>query len=413
MIIQSLGQVEAQGVRRQDLASGPLGRVGNLQFRPEQGGTARTAHASAAYIGGAWGALRLRLGRATSPEREQRDFLKKVQVNSLRVGDMLGRLTAPADDPKSLINIARKLKRLGNRAQGDLSSLPGGLEALFTYAGELTRPDLDALRTGALGNAQVRSSVLHRISPVLRHQAAAILDQIAEAVNQRWAQEVVHAPLRQIGNLMFDLEVNGRALAERLIDLSIGLGVSEAEQSPDVPLLSLYFRSLSQDQLEEASSVFQAGIMDFAQQALWRLDNALDRRRALRMLACIRAHLGSEIGARVRVRFEAAERALIQARHADDPFAGSQALRDLDVLVAEVRQTYGWLPEEVAATVRRLVNDSLILYRDPAFNRDGPLNSASLSGLDGATRANLRNAWCLRPLGLELEELVDAGWRSS
>jgi len=385
--------------------------VGNLQFSPEQGGTARAGRAGAAYASGTWRNLRLRLGRSTPEERQQRDFLKNVHAASGRVGDMLGRLTAPANDAKGLIGITRELKRLGKWAQGNLDNLPGGLEALFTYAGELKRPDLDALRGGVLGNAPARGMVLNQIPSALRSQAIAVLAQVAEAVNQRWAQELIHAPLSQICDLMCVLSVNERELASRLIALSMDLAVPDAEEPPNVPLLGLYFRSLSQDQLEERSSVFQGGILDAAQQALWRLDNGEDRQRAFRMLECIRTHLGNEIDKRVQLPLGKLGLALVQARHAANQLAGSQALRDLDALVAEIRQAYGWLPEKVAATVRGLVNDNLILYRDPAFNPDGPLNAASLSRLDGATEANLRNAWCLRSLGLELEELVDAGWR--
>lgn len=120
------------------------------------------------------------------------------------------------------------------------------------------------------------------------------------------------------------------------------------------------------------------------------------------LLVRLRASLGHVIYVRVQPSLVKLELALFQAVYAENRFAASEVLCDLSVLVADVQQTYGWLPDEMAEDVRELVSGILDVFRDPLFNPAGALNEHSLRRLEAATVENLRRASSLHSLGLEL-----------
>lgn len=189
-----LHPADARGLQLPVLAPGPLGTVGNLQFNVQNGGTARASGLGAcSCIGAFLSDLIFHLGCPSERARAQREHKREVFENSRCIGDLLGKLTAHANDAAGLSRLARHLVTLSELSQGDLANLPGGCESLSAYVDELTVRDTLALREGALG---VPQAVLAQISSgELRVQAAGVLTQVERALDQRAARDVVHQPL--------------------------------------------------------------------------------------------------------------------------------------------------------------------------------------------------------------------------
>ncbi|MGE8548320.1 hypothetical protein [Alcaligenes sp. Marseille-Q7550] len=253
-----------------------------------------------------------------------------------------------------------------------------------------------------LGSLASRSALLNLMSTDLHFQASDLLNQIVRALNQRLARDAVQAPLSRIRELVLQVPfVAARELAAGLIAL------------PAAPaMLEVYFGSLPQSQVEQLSRVFDVLTMHDARNALQRLNNGSGSQRAIERLESIRQALGREIHARVQPALRALDNELFQARFAGNQRAVSEAFCELDALVAETRRAYGWLPDGVAESASRLVNDNLSVFRDTEHNPHGALSAASLDRLDPVVVENLRNAsWGLRGFGLELEGLAGTSWR--
>lgn len=247
------------GLKRKDLGTCPLGAIGNLQFKPGQGGTAR-----ASRIGVLLSKIRRSLSNLvfflTSSHalvRARRAQLVQVRENSRRVGDLLGRLTAAAGAAKEHSLIGQKLKRLCKTPGGDLSSLPGGREALSRYLDELSDADLVALRCGVLNDVD---AILDQVSPdpdsPSRSQAYGMLRQIKLAVRSRFERKVVQEPFRQIARLLSDTPVDRHTLQQSLRGMAKGfeqfkasLATSPLKHESDP--LDIYFGPLSKKQWEE------------------------------------------------------------------------------------------------------------------------------------------------------------------
>ena len=407
MHTQALGQTGAHSLR-QGVAPGPLGTAGNLQFGRRQGGTAGVGRVRATLsnvrrpLSNLYANLRLRFNRTTLEAWQQRDLMNRVHDNSRHVANLLGSLTAPPANARAQSRAARELEQLSRLTQGDLANLPGALEALFAYVDELRTLDLEALRNGTLGSLASRSALLNLMSTDLHFQASDLLNQIVRALNQRLARDAVQAPLSRIRELVLQVPfVAARELAAGLIAL------------PAAPaMLEVYFGSLPQSQVEQLSRVFDVLTMHDARNALQRLNNGSGSQRAIERLESIRQALGREIHARVQPALRALDNELFQARFAGNQRAVSEAFCELDALVAETRRAYGWLPDGVAESASRLVNDNLSVFRDTEHNPHGALSAASLDRLDPVVVENLRNAsWGLRGFGLELEGLAGTSWR--
>lgn len=403
MNVQPSGQTDVQELQRQGFAPGALGIVGNLRFKPEQGGTARASHRSVpAGLRDAWTKLLFRFNRASAEVREQHDDMIQRRDNSRRIGNMLGLLTARTNDAKAQARIVRELGQLADLAQGDLANLPGATHALSSYVDELTRADLLALRDGALGHRSARAIVLDRIQPGLSTQAAGVLNQISSAVSQRLAQEIVREPLQQLCAMMLAAPiVLGRDLVKLLIALS-----------PEKDMLEIYLRSLSQEGLRDLSLVFEVPTVARCRGVIERVDHELEKKQAFDALAGVQRSVEREIHARLWPAIRTLSENLLQAGQAKDRFAASQKLCDLASLVQRARQTYGCLPDESAQAVRKLIYRSLPIFQDDPHYRYRMVNAASLSKLDDATLQNLREAaWHLSRYGLVLDDINETSWR--
>lgn len=392
MDIRALGQTGAQTVQRQDLAPGPLGTVGNLRFSPLEGGTPGS---------GLHGRASARWFPSSMPGRAQErgDFLGQAYQNSSLIGNVLGLLTAKVGhDFRPMVALARDLAQLGYLAQGNLDSLPGGGESLTCYMNEMTPEDVYALHNGVLSKPHLCRVVLTLTTPDHCPQATKVLEQIAEALNQRRARDVVTMPLQQIQTLMRCWPMNGPALATQLNRLAEDLGMPDADlqasEPPLVPMLDTYLRSLPEYRLRELMFLFHADRYQPARDALRQLGEDSGRQRALAMLDCIHHSLPSVIHARVQPLLRDIEVAVEQARLAGDKPAAAHALCQLDRIVEEGLCAYGQLPETVTIDVRRLVQGNLDLFPDAVYNPLEPLR------LDKIVVAFLRSDDFLRYCGL-------------
>lgn len=437
MDIQPLGQTGTQSVRRQDLAVGPLGTVGNLRFTPRQGGTAPVAPpGAAANVSSSWANLQFALSGAPVQARKQREILLKVRANSRSIGDLLGRLTAPTGHARALAAIAQDLARLSKISRGDLAALPGGREALTAYMSELDYLDLVALRHGALGHADARNAVLNQVSPGLREQAAHLLQQIEAALELRSAQEVVLNPLWGIGRLLFASSLDAQELEIQLDKLYSGLAMLDSSGTQNrasiVHMLDVYLQSLPDDQFEVLLAQIHSDALDAAEDALSRRWDARTTQAAkekknndpslaqkelwliklqfnfedylpFSMLVHLRAALEREICARLHPSMLRLELALMSAVSLGKRLVASRVLLDMNALLDRIQRTYRALPEEMVYSVSKQLQDSFSLFRNKRLNREGALNADSLRELDDITLVNLRRATQLHPLGLTLD----------
>lgn len=154
------------------LAPCPLGRIGNLPFTVEQGGTPRASRASAFLS-----TLRMKMTALAylfvpfAEKRIERSFKASwVHSNSLAIGDLLGSLTACKDDTSAHHQIALKLKALAHKSYGHLYNLTGAGTCLKTYLSELTDNDLKALDEGVLNSSEAKAAILDHIAQMHRDE---------------------------------------------------------------------------------------------------------------------------------------------------------------------------------------------------------------------------------------------------
>lgn len=186
------------------LASRPLGRVGNLQFTVQQGGTPRASHISAFCS-----TLRMKLSTLvflfvpSAEDRLARSLrASTIQSNSLAIGDLLGSLTARKDDTSAHYQIALKLAVIADRSHGNVYRLHGAWTCMSTYMSELTDNDIKALDEGVLHSPQGKKAVLDQISLMNRdlpcqdesekyRNASAVFDQFMMALHTELSKRAV------------------------------------------------------------------------------------------------------------------------------------------------------------------------------------------------------------------------------
>lgn len=238
------------------LEAGPLGTIGNLQFKPEQGGTARASRPGMrTRLGHFLSELKFAVSLASREVRAQHRETNQIRVNSRQMGDLLGSLTVPFKGGKESARIAQHLTLISKSSQGNLANLPGGQALLSSYLSQLTRTDLFVLREGVLNNWFHRDDVLSKISPGLRTQAAGVLEQIREAVNR----ESVREPLLRMAVLLSVSPVDMGELYDTLF-----LIPKEASKLNDC------FQSLPKDQSEALLIALRPENLDIVEQAVLR-----------------------------------------------------------------------------------------------------------------------------------------------
>ncbi|MGE8547234.1 hypothetical protein [Alcaligenes sp. Marseille-Q7550] len=242
-------------LERKDLGASPLGVIGNLQFKTEQGGTARASRAGVRLsdmrrsFAKLWADMKFCFTCVGAERLAQRDYLAQVRANSRRIGDLLGNMTAHANDEKAQASIADGLAQLVNRSQGDLANLSGWQYCVSTYMDELKGPDLKALHNGVLGNKDACKALLDKIpAGEARSQASRMLGEMAAVLQSRCEKKFVQEPLAQMAELLSARQVDWRRFEECLLKL----GSAPLDRS-----LKRSLRSLTEKQLEALLTLTQ------------------------------------------------------------------------------------------------------------------------------------------------------------
>lgn len=421
--IQNLGQPGVQNLQRQHLDAGPLGQVGNLRFKTGPGATPR---ASAPNVFQRFGQFLSKVAFyvGASPARRAQQFvLDQARDNSRRVGNLLGNLTAPPNDPKARSKIAEGLARLGDLSGGDLSSLPGGKESLKTYLGELGVMDLNALRGGVLGDPEARQAVIDRVDPPrLRAQAARLLDQITAALDQELAGQAVKEPLARIQALLAARPVDGTALEGQLARLSENLAMLGGDK------FDTYLQGLSDAELKALQSVLNPDKREAVKASLGQirdpdvrplapedapdmrhdtLDPQLVQNGRIRQGEALLDRLGGALDGEIQARIERTHPdvtgALRTAVASGDPKAITRALFDLNQQVYDLQGIHGRLPSGTSEALRAQMALAMDALRDPETNPEGPLTRDSLARLNDFDLGLLRRSGELRAFGLRLD----------
>lgn len=420
MDIQPSSRLIPPIVERQDLAPGPLGTVGNLRFDPQQGGTAPASEPG--KFRKVVGAVKATISqeRRTTQEAQtqdesqklqmQRDFFKEIRDNSLHVGNLLGRLTVKTDTADAQGKVSRQLAEYCKWSEGRLTSLGGGAKALDVYMGELTFEDLEALRLGAVGDANIRAAVLNRIKDrEVRDQANAVLKEVEEALKLRLVKDVVQRPLTETIEMLSAQAIDNAALEGQLSSLYRNLNRLNLRGEDNAPsavhMLDIYLKSIPANDRASLLDIEWLRQLNVAEQALLQLYDDSRRQQALDMLHAFHRSLGRYIHARAKGVLTRSARALGLAAGKAEPAAVSKALLDLHDLVDTTKQSYGWLPIEIAEEVQELTKDNLDYFRHSS-NPSGALNADSLRELDDFTLANLGRATRLHSLGLDLDQVA-------
>lgn len=319
---------------------------------------------------------------------------------------MLGHLTVKADTAEVQDKVSRQLIGCCKWSKGCLASLTGGTESLAAYMGELTSEDLQALRLGAAGNAEVRAAVLGMIKDEeFRDQAQIVLKEVEDALKLRLIRDVAQQPLSAIIAMLSAKTMNIVDLEGQLCRLHRDLDRldlrGENNTPPAVYMLDIYLKCIP---VNDRASLLDRELLrrlDVVEQALLQLYDDSRRQHALDMLRAFRRSLGRCIYARVEGALTRSACALSRAFCIEGKAAISKALLDLHDLVHTTEQSYGWLPVEITENVQELAKRYVGGFRHSS-NPSGALNAASLGELDDFTLGNLRHATSLHALGLEL-----------
>lgn len=288
---------QALVLKRADVASSPLGEIGNLRYAADQGGTERASVAGLVFLSQVRNFLtnfvfnqEHSFDFLTNEKRALYEHLSEAHDNSSLVGNLLGCLTSPADDPKGQARIAKGLMELAKQSQGKLGDLKGGQESLNWYVKELTDSDIKALRDGVLSHRDSCKAVLDQISPEsLRKQAAQVLVRIVRALDQRLAESFAQKHFEQIINLLSVTPVNAPELEKALGHLARDVDQFKASRRECMGLsgsyqLNYYLRSLPSEQSNQLKDQIRSDKHIAARHALQQIDDPRKREQALDML---------------------------------------------------------------------------------------------------------------------------------
>ncbi|MGE8548322.1 MAG: hypothetical protein ACN6OC_12865 [Alcaligenes sp.] len=364
MNVQAPAQADARIAQMQELAPGPLGTVGNRRFTPQQGGTVPASRASVfPFDNCSVEDLEFDLGNASGDARAQLVHCIEARVLSRCVGNLLGNLTAPANDEPALTRIAKELEQISGLSQGNLFDSASGEQVLFAYLKAMTYPDLIALCDGVFNHPQAYEAVLDRISPAeLRPLAAEMLDQVGNAAFQQLARVVVSEPLDRISEMLNATSVDGEKLAAQLNTLHTGLptldAIEIADRFPTVSMLDIYFQSLSKNEFDARMAGLPYQKLRTADNALYKLSNSPEKLQALTVRELLGKLLGREVYARARPGLKLLENSLAQVRVAPHEKRESLAMPILTALVQDY-DLFGWAPNEMIEELRELMQQGV------------------------------------------------------
>jgi hypothetical protein len=235
-----------------------MGSVGNLIFTGKAGATPR-ASSPKFFQTIVRGLSRLVFQAMASASARSQENIRGTQEANLRhFGNLLGLLTAPAADANAQSLVAAELGRIAHLSTGDLASVFGSLQALHMHMQSLGFLDTAALLFGAMTQPGVRAEVLDRVPMALRQNAAAVLNQLMQAVQARDVELILQAPMTKLAAALAQRPVDGIGLGQTLDALVASMaslataayrengqifGIAQSHQ------LTIYLRELPDEQL--------------------------------------------------------------------------------------------------------------------------------------------------------------------
>ncbi|WP_394065667.1 hypothetical protein [Alcaligenes sp. WGS1538] len=356
------------------VAPGPLGTVGNLRFGAKDGGTVRADRIG--LVQHARDFLDKLTFRFSAPEeaRMARAYQNEININSRRIGNLLGSLTARFTEAGVLDRIAGELGQIGRLSQGDLFSMPGGQQSLLVYLAGMTSADLAALRDGVLGCPGACDEVLARVEPKLQQHAAAVLEQMENALRVRLADAAVTESLSELVRLLSAGAVDGQALRDQLVKWHTGLAMLDfsgvAGRLPAMSMLDDYFRYLWKYDLQVWLMELRFERLAAAHSALSQLDDDSRKHQALVMLDRLKAALGQEMYVRSRPKLEQLRKGMDRAEAAQDELDAEWVISDVIYLWHQHRP-YGWMPRKMADEMRQLTHRGMNIINAVASGQPG------------------------------------------
>jgi len=267
-------------LERNDLEISPLGVIGNLRFTAKQGGTGRISCIRAS-LSGIGRALVHRLSdlkdyfmSTPAEKRALREYRYQVRNNSLFIGNLLGRLTAPAGDFEGRVRTAEALKQLVRQPDGKSIELKGLDYCVAIYVDELKDSDLEALRQGVLGDKDACMAVVNKIKPADGYeQACELINCVSTALNRRRAREIARESLGVIADQLQVPDVDRGELKKAVLRLARSMNKLGAErQASSRPsaggALDGCLRSLPATSLQRLRTQLRSGRLEEAQQVI-------------------------------------------------------------------------------------------------------------------------------------------------
>lgn len=245
-------------------------------------------------------------------------FLARSQIADAMARSKAAKAPAPpvpALDADNRARIVRGLTRLSRLTQGDLTGPPAERGSLSARLEAMRYSDLITLRHGILGHWSAREEVLDQVDPELRPQARSVLSQIATALHQRLAGEVVDKPLSRIEKLASSPAARDGELQAELIKLHTSLAMLDSNAGgnhlPAPSMLDVHLQSLPMERAQGLLRALDAGKMKLSDQALSRGEQApepprpvqqfqLDQPQARLMLDRLHGSVKREVQARAR-----------------------------------------------------------------------------------------------------------------
>lgn len=275
--VQSAGQPNAVS-EIQTQQPGALGSVGNLRFKGVAGATPRAGSPNIFQQSKAFLSKLVFYCTAGPQARGQQFARDQAEAKQRALGDLLGRITAPAGDKGAMRSLASELARVADMVGGDLSRMPGGKAGLRTQLQGLSTLDMNAVAAGVLSQPGAHDALISMISPGLRDAATVVLAQLTQSLDSCKAALALEQPLAALVETLGELPLQGDNVGLALDKVAYGLyvagGTSQAAignyvcDLPDADLRALVqglklddpavMMSLSESQSKALSLVSQA-----------------------------------------------------------------------------------------------------------------------------------------------------------
>ncbi|QEI08277.1 hypothetical protein FXN63_22410 [Pigmentiphaga aceris] len=222
----SIGAGQVKQAVSTNFQDAPLGRIGNLAFVGKPGATPRAPSPNLLQRIGAKIDAIITYIKASPQQRAAQQVVSNARKLSADTGALLGAFTGVQGDAgahgKAASALAGLLQHAAPLAQAGRSTTSTVIApALTRHLDQLKPVDLDALRAGPLANEHSRQLVLDKLDPAQRPAAAAVMDQIATAVEKQTAIQATARPVAAIGALFTAAAKAGGAIDVQAMDAAL------------------------------------------------------------------------------------------------------------------------------------------------------------------------------------------------